>query len=161
MFLGGRFSDRDNVRVKIQIRRKTKLHCFRKWFFIRDRPIHFYLNSFTVFWMVQWMNLSFLSNWKQHPLPIPVHNVLQVRQNFRSHNQKPSETWSSSDCNITENSISKILWVYLEKCKTKNGAMRNINIVGILFWRLPPLPPRSCHLPNNYKMRPKTQPQIL
>ena len=44
-FLGGSFSNRDNVRVPIQFRRESQPQHLKRWFFLKNRPMHFHINS--------------------------------------------------------------------------------------------------------------------
>ena len=48
-FLGGSFSNRDNVRAPIQFRRKSQPQHLKRWFFLKNRPMHFHINSTSVF----------------------------------------------------------------------------------------------------------------
>ena len=40
-FLGGSFSNRDNMRGPIQFRRESQPQHLKKWFFLKNRPIYF------------------------------------------------------------------------------------------------------------------------
>ena len=44
-FLGDSFSNRDNVRAPIQLRNESQPHHLKRWFFLKNRPIHFHINS--------------------------------------------------------------------------------------------------------------------
>ena len=44
-FLGGSFSNRDNIRASIQFRREGQPQHLQRLFFLRNRPIHFHINS--------------------------------------------------------------------------------------------------------------------
>ena len=59
-FLGGSFSNRDSVRVPIQFRRESQPHHL-KTFFLKNRPIHFHINSTSVIRQVKQDQLSFSS----------------------------------------------------------------------------------------------------
>ena len=48
-FLGGSFSNRDNVRAPIQLRREIQPQHLKRCFFLKNRPIHFHINSTSVF----------------------------------------------------------------------------------------------------------------
>ena len=48
-FLGISFSNRDNVRAPIQFRRESQLQHLKRCFFLKNRPIHFYVNRTSVF----------------------------------------------------------------------------------------------------------------
>ena len=43
----------------------------------------------------------------------------------------------SIDSNITDNIIRKVINVEQEKCRTKNGPLRNSNIYWIFLWKFP------------------------
>ena len=47
-FLLGSFSNRDNARVPIQFRRKRRHQHLKRWIFLKNRPIHFHINSTSV-----------------------------------------------------------------------------------------------------------------
>ena len=47
-FLGGSFSNRDNVRAPIQFRREGQPQHLKKWFFLKNRAIHFHINSSSI-----------------------------------------------------------------------------------------------------------------
>ena len=47
-FLGGSFSNRDNMRDPIQFRRKRQPQHLKRWFFLKNRPIHFHINNSNV-----------------------------------------------------------------------------------------------------------------
>ena len=44
-FLGGSFSNRDNVRAPIQFRRESQPQHAKRRFFLKSRPIHFHINA--------------------------------------------------------------------------------------------------------------------
>ena len=46
-FLGGSFSNRDNTRVPIQFRRESQPQHPKKLLFLKNRHIHFHINSST------------------------------------------------------------------------------------------------------------------
>ena len=48
-FLGGSFSNRDNVRAPIQFRRESQPQHLKRCFILKNRPIHFHINSTSVF----------------------------------------------------------------------------------------------------------------
>ena len=94
-FLGGRFSNRDNVRASIQIRRESQPQHLKRCFFLKNRPIHFQINSTSVFRQVKRNQLSFSSIEIKKPFPAPVHNVSWV---------------SRSDSSCFSISISLLCW---------------------------------------------------
>ena len=52
-FLGGSFSNRDNVRAPIQFRRESQHQHLKRWIFIKNRPIHFHINNTSVIRLVK------------------------------------------------------------------------------------------------------------
>ena len=68
-FLGGSFSNRDNVRVPIQFIRESQPQHLKICFFLKIRAIHFYINSTSVFRPVKRNWLSFPSIEINTPLP--------------------------------------------------------------------------------------------
>ena len=83
-FLGGSFSNRDNVRVPIQFRRESLAQHLRRWSFLKNRPIHFHMNSTSVIRPIKQNQLSFSSIVINKPLPVPAHSVLYIIFQFRS-----------------------------------------------------------------------------
>ena len=47
-FLGGSFSNRDNVRAPIEFRRENQSQHFKKRCFLKKRPIHFHISRTSV-----------------------------------------------------------------------------------------------------------------
>ena len=83
-FLGGSFSNRDNVRAPIRFKRKSQPHHLKRLFFLKNRPVHFHINSTSVIRPVKQSQQVFpASKSTSHFLP-PVHIVLQIRFKFRS-----------------------------------------------------------------------------
>ena len=74
-FLGGSFSNRGNVRVPIQFRRKKQPQHLKRQFFLKNRPIHFHINNNSEIRLVKWKQLSFSSIEINKPFPAPVHSV--------------------------------------------------------------------------------------
>ena len=92
--------------------------------------------------------LSFSSTEINKPLPAPVHCVSQIRFKFRSQFQllpqircpitlRIESSIISIDSNITDKIIRKIINVQQEKCRTKNGILRNSSINWLFLGRLP------------------------
>ena len=95
--------------------------------------------------------LSFPSIEINKALLAPVHNVSQIRFKFRNQFKllphirclitlRIESSITSTDSNITDNIIRKVINVLQEKCRTKNEALWNFNINWILKiedWRLP------------------------
>ena len=60
-FLRGSFSNRDNVSGPIQFERESQPQHLKQWFFLKNRSIHFHINSTTVIRWVKQNHLSFSS----------------------------------------------------------------------------------------------------
>ena len=75
-FFGGSFSNRDTVRAPIQFRRESQPQHLKILFFLKNRPIHFQINSTSVIRLVKQNQLSFSSIEINKPLLVPVHSVL-------------------------------------------------------------------------------------
>ena len=60
-FLGGSFSNRDNVRAPIQFRRESQPQHLKRWFLLKSRCTHFHINSTSVIRLVKQNQLSFSS----------------------------------------------------------------------------------------------------
>ena len=71
-FIAGSFSNRDNKRAPIQFRRKSQPQHLKRWFFLKNRPIHFHINRTTVIRPVKRNQLSFPSIEINKPLLTPV-----------------------------------------------------------------------------------------
>ena len=74
-FDGGSFSNRDNVRAWIQFRKESQPQYLKRWFFLKNRSIYFYINSTSVIKLVKRNKLSFSSIEINKPLPARVHSV--------------------------------------------------------------------------------------
>ena len=74
-FLGGSFSSRDNVRAPIQLRKESQHQHLKIRFFLKNRPMHFHINSTSVIRPVKQKKLSFSSIEIIKPLPAPVHRI--------------------------------------------------------------------------------------
>ena len=81
-FLWGSFSNRYNVRAPIRFRRKSQPQHFKRWFFLKNGPIHFHISSTSVFRLVKWNQLTFSSIEINKPLPAPVHSKSDSRNQF-------------------------------------------------------------------------------
>ena len=57
-FLGGSSSNWDNVRAPIQFERESQPQHLRRWFFLKNRPIHFHINSTSVIRLVKWNQIK-------------------------------------------------------------------------------------------------------
>ena len=79
-FLGGSFNNRDNVRAPVQFRRESQPQHLKRWFFLKNRPIHFHINSTSVIRPVKRNQLSFSSIEINKPLPAPVQCLIDQIQ---------------------------------------------------------------------------------
>ena len=69
-FFGRSFSNRDNVRTPIQFRREGKTQHLKRWFFLKNRLIHFHINRTIVIRPVKQNQLSFPSIEINKPNPL-------------------------------------------------------------------------------------------
>ena len=96
-FLGSSFNGRDNMRASIHFRRESQHQHLKRKFFLKNRPIHFYINSTSVIRLVKRNQLSFSSNETDKPLLAPVQclmDQIQVRNPILvvAANQMPNHT---------------------------------------------------------------------
>ena len=63
---------------------QSQTHHLDTSFFLKNRPIHFHINSTSVIIPVKQNQLSFSCIKIKKPLPAPVHCVFQIRFKFRS-----------------------------------------------------------------------------
>ena len=57
--LGSSFTNRGNIRAPIQFWRERQPQYLKKWFFLKNRPVHFYTNNISVIWLVKQNKLNF------------------------------------------------------------------------------------------------------
>ena len=74
-FLGGSFSNRDNVRASIQFRGERDTQHLKRWFFFKNWPIHFHINSTRVIKQIKGNILTLSSIEINKPLPAQVYCV--------------------------------------------------------------------------------------
>ena len=80
-FLRVSFSSGDNVRAPIQFRRESQPQHLKRLFILKKRPVHFHINSTSVFRPVNQNKLSFSSIEINKPLPAPIQClVIQVQK---------------------------------------------------------------------------------
>ena len=84
-FVGGSFSNKDNVRTPIQFRRESQPQHLKRLFFLKNRVIYFHISSTSVIRSVKSNQLRFSSIKLNKPLSAPVHSVSQIRFKFRRH----------------------------------------------------------------------------
>ena len=58
-FLWGSFSNRVNLRAPIHFSKERYFRHLKSWFFIKDKPIHFYISSTIVIRLVKWNKANF------------------------------------------------------------------------------------------------------
>ena len=69
-FLGGSSRNRNNVTATIQVRRKNQPWQLKRWFFLKNRPIHSHINNnISVIRSAKQNQLSFSSIKIKKPLP--------------------------------------------------------------------------------------------
>ena len=81
-FLGDSFSNRDYVIGSIQLRRKSQPQHLKRSFLLKTRPIHFHINSNSVFKPIKRNQFLFFSIQINKPLLAPIYNVSQIRFKF-------------------------------------------------------------------------------
>ena len=73
-FSKDRFGNWDNVIIQTQFRRiRQYTSIIKRRLFVKDKLIHFHINSTRVFWKSKWNKLSFLSKEIIKSLPTPIH----------------------------------------------------------------------------------------
>ena len=72
--------NKENVRVLIQFRTESQPQYLKRGFFIKNRPIHFHINSTSVIRPVKQNQLSFSSIEIKKPLPVPVQCLIDQIQ---------------------------------------------------------------------------------
>ena len=90
-FLRGSFSNRDNVRSPIQFRRESQPQHLKRCFILKNRPIHFHINSTSVFRPVKRNQLSFSS------IEITSHFLPQSTVSRRSDSSSEANSSCSTD----------------------------------------------------------------
>ena len=83
-FLGGRFSNRDNVKALIQFRIEIQPQHLKRRFFFINGPIHFRIKNTSVISPVKQSKSSFSNTKINKPLPAPVFSVSQIKFKFKS-----------------------------------------------------------------------------
>ena len=149
----------DNIRTPIQFRVQTESQHLKKWYFLNNRTINININDTRVITPVKQNKLRF-SNIETNK-PLPAYNVLKVRFNLEANSScghklclitlKVKCSIISMDSNIIDNIIRKFINAYLEKSRTKKGALMNSSINWILL---------SCLLVRNDETRPSNKPKI-
>ena len=101
-FLGGSFSNRDNVTAPIQFRRGQSQHL-KRWFFLKDKPIHFHINRTIVITVKLVLTTAFL---KQPP--VLNNHVVVFRSNF--------SLYSDHLYNVTNDHLNDVPGILLPAC---------------------------------------------
>ena len=87
-FAGDNFSNRDYVRAPILFRRERQPQPLKRWFFLKNRPIHFHINSASVIRAVKRNKLSFSS--------------VEMKKSTVSHRSDSSSVAISSCCHRSD-----------------------------------------------------------
>ena len=74
-FLESSFNNTDNVRTPIQFRTESRPQHLKIWFFLKNRPIHFQINSNCVIRPIKRIQLSFLCVEINKPLPATIYSL--------------------------------------------------------------------------------------
>ena len=74
-FLGASFSNKDNARTPIQFRRERQPQHLKRWFFLKNRPVDFHINSTSVLRLVKQSKLSFSRIEINKPHLGPIHSI--------------------------------------------------------------------------------------
>ena len=77
-FLGGSFSNKDNVRAPVKFGRQSQHQYLKRLFFFKNRPIHFHVNSTRVIRPIKRNELSFSTT--SYPSPQGVVHQIQVQK---------------------------------------------------------------------------------
>ena len=80
-FLGDSSQNSNNVRAPIQFRRESQPRHPKRWFFLKNRPLHFHINRTSVTRLVKWNQFS--QHWDQqatYPSPQFLADQIQVRK---------------------------------------------------------------------------------
>ena len=136
-FLGGGLRNGGSVRPPIQLVKKDSLSILKDEFYLlKNRYIHFRINSTIVIRPVKQNKLSFASIEISKPLPGPVYSVSQLRFKFRSQLQllpyirclitlEVESSITSINITVPVNIIRKVVDVFQEKCRTLRSTSVN------------------------------------
>ena len=83
-FLGGGFSNRASLSAWIHFGRENQAQHLKRWYFIKNRIIHFPINSTSVIRPLKQNYTSFSCIEINKPFHAPVNSALQIRFKFRS-----------------------------------------------------------------------------
>ena len=99
-FSEGSFTNRDNVRAPIKFRRESQPQHLKRWYFLKNKPIHFHINSTCVKqnWSGKTKLAEFFQHWNQQATSCP---------SPKCRSDSSSES-NSSCCHISD------AWSYLE-----------------------------------------------
>ena len=167
-FLGGSFSNRDNVRAPIQFRREGQPKHLKRWFFLKNRPIHFHINRTSVIWPVKQNQLSFPCTEINKLLLAPVHSVSYF--NFRGQFKllphirclitlRIESSIISIYSNITDN-IIKVTMYSRKSVGPRMDPWGTPALTGYSCEHLPSRTTRSHLFPRKEKIRPNICPEI-
>ena len=148
----------DNIRTPIQFRVQRESQHLKKWYFLNNRTINININDTRVTTPVKQNKLRF-SNIEINK-PLPAYNVSKVRFNLEANSScghklclitlKVKCSIISMDNNITDSIIRKFINAYLEKSRTKKGALMNSSINWMFL---------SCLLLRNDETKPSNKPK--
>ena len=98
-FLGGSFSNGDNVIARIEFRKECQPQLLKRWFFLKNRSIHFHINNTSVIRPVKQNQLHFAS--------------IEINNHFLPQSTVPHRSDSSSEDNSSYSNRSDV-WSHLE-----------------------------------------------
>ena len=128
----------------VQFRREGQSQHLKRLFFLKNRPIHFHINRTSVIRPIKQNQLSFTGNKISKSLLTPVYSVSKIRFKFRRQFKllpqirclitlKIKSSIIRIDNNITDTISRKVINVQQEKCRTKDGPLRNSTISWIFL----------------------------
>ena len=128
-FLGGSFSNRDNVRAPIQFRRESQPQHLKSWFISRTDPSIFISVAPVL------LERSNEASWVFPALESTSHFLPQSIVSRKS----DSNSGTNSSCCQRSDAWSQLEQKVIyskKKCRTKKGALRNSSINWIFVWRV-------------------------
>ena len=112
------FQHRDNVRATVTFRRERQPHHLKIWFFLKNWPIHFHINSTSVIRPIKWKPVEFSQHWHQPAFSCPSSQCLidEIQVQANSSCCHKSDAWSHLestiiriDKNIADNIIRNVI----------------------------------------------------
>ena len=135
IFLGEVLAIEINIRAPIQFRRQSQPQHLKMWFFLKNKPIHFHINSTSAVRLVKRNQLSFLSIEINKLLLTLVHSVSLIRFKFRIQFQLLLQirclialriSQISTDANITDEIIRKVINVQQKKFMSQRWSLEEL-----------------------------------